>query len=348
MDNVKDILQSLTSISAPSGYEMPVVHFLKDMLSIYSNLKIEEDILGNLIVTKKGKTAKTIMLVAHCDEIGFAVKYIDEHGFIRFAPIGGVDVSLLKGQIVNIVHNDTIIQGVVGARPIHFSYNEENTKSFDISDMWIDIGAQDKESAMDLVSIGDPITFNTHYTELDNHLFSAKSVDNRVGVAVLLSVIQQVHALDIDSNIVFVFSVQEEIGLRGAIAAGYVIHPDINIVVDVTHATDYPTANRNAFGDIRLGNGPVIPIGANFSMKIQNMLKFIAEKEGVPYQFESMPGNSGTDAAALQILRGGGASGLLSIPCRYMHTPVEIISYQDLRDAINILISYVIHSPNFN
>lgn len=340
MDTVKDILSSLTSISAPSGYEMPIVQFLKDKLSIYSNLRIDEDVLGNLIVTKKGKTDKNIMLVAHCDEIGFAIKYIDEQGFVRFTPIGGVDVSLLKGQVVNILHCDTIIQGVVGAKPIHLSRNEKNNRGFDVSDMWIDIGAEDKETAMKLVSVGDPITFTTNYIELKNDFIAAKSIDNRSGVAVLLSIIERIHNVDTSNNIVVVFSVQEEIGLRGVITAGYNIHPDVSIVVDVTHATDYPSINKNACGEIRLGAGPVIPIGANFSMEIQNILRNIAKSNNIQFQIESLPGFSGTDAAELQLQHGGCLLGTISIPCRYMHSPIEISSYNDITHAIEILGEY--------
>ena len=342
-NNIKDILEELTAISAPSGYESPIINYLKNKVSQYSNLIIDEDVLGNLIITKRGKTDETIMFVAHCDEIGFAVKYIDEQGFIRFSAIGGVDISLVKGQIVNIVHNEQIIKGIVGVRPVHLSRNEKNNKGLDISDLWIDIGAKSKEDAMNLVSIGDSITFNSQFLELNNSLVSSKALDNRVGVAILLSVISRICMLEPNKNLVFVFSVQEEIGLRGAITAGYNINPSISIVVDVTHATDCPTINRNAYGDIHLGNGPVIPIGANFSNQIQNELKLIAEKEKIQYQVESLPSYSGTDAAELQLLRGGCRSGLLSIPCRYMHSPVEVCSYYDLLCAIEIILNFCIY-----
>lgn len=343
MKQLKNLLSSLVSISAPSGYEQSIISYLKSKIVVYSNLNIEEDVLGNLIVTKEGKRNKTIMLVAHCDEIGFAVKYIDEQGFIRYTPIGGVDISLIRGKSVSITHNDTVIQGVVGAMPIHLSHQDKNAKGTDAKDSWIDIGAKCKEEALTLVSVGDPITFSAYYAELNNHLASTKSVDNRVGVAILLSVIQEINELDTENRLVFVFSVQEEIGLRGVIAAGYTVCPDISIVIDVTHATDYPTIDQNTCGDIRVGEGPVIPIGANFNMHLQNILKSIAEKKRIPYQIESIPNCSGTDASELQLLRGGCLSSSLSIPCRYMHTPVETFSYMDVKYAIDILVDFILH-----
>ncbi len=342
MDTVKDILSSLTSISAPSGYEMPVVHFLKDKLSIYSNLKIEEDVLGNLIVTKNGKTDKSIMLVAHCDEIGFAVKYIDEAGFIHFSSLGGVDAHILKGRDVTIMHHGQPVYGVIGSCPISLSRNNKS-KDVDISDLWIDIGACSRSEALNNVSIGDPITFKTHYNELRNNIFSTKSVDNRVGVAILVSLIDKLHNINTDANMYFVFSVQEEVGLRGVITAGYNINPNVGIAIDVTHATDCPTINKNAFGEIRLGKGPSIPIGPNFNNLVQNKLRDIAIQNHIDYQVESISGYSGTDVAELQVARGGCQSGLLSIPCRYMHTPIEMASYDDVLSAIEILYKFCLN-----
>lgn len=195
---------------------------------------------------------------------------------------------------------------------------------------------------MNSVSIGDPITFKPHYNELSNNIFSTKSIDNRVGVAILLTLIDRLHNADTVDNIHFVFSVQEEVGLRGVTTAGYNIHPNIGIAIDVTHATDYPTINKNAYGEIKLGKGPSIPVGPNFSSLIQNKLRDIAIQNHISYQVESISGFSGTDVAELQLLRGGCKSGLLSIPCRYMHTPVEMASYDDVFSSVEILCRFCI------
>ena len=280
------------------------------------------------------------MLVAHCDEIGFSVKHIDDTGFIRFAPIGGVDASILYGLHVVIDHDGTVVNGVIGKSPFHLSRKEKNNHGIEICDLWIDIGAHGKEDAESRVSVGDSITFYPHFAELGVDLFSAKSIDNRAGVAALLSVANALQQYETNNSIVLVFSTQEELGLRGAITAGYTINPDVCIAVDTTHATDYPGINKNAHGNVRLGCGPSIPIGANFNFAIQNRLREIARREMLDFQIESIPGYSGTDIAEIQLVRGGIHSGLISIPTRYMHTPVEVASYHDIGLTVNILVHF--------
>ncbi len=339
MFDIKNILKELCSISSPSGYEMNITSYLKYYLSRYEGFAVTEDFIGNIVVKKNGSSNKDIMFVAHCDEIGFAIKYIDESGYIHFSPLGGIDPSIVRGRDVVIKHHEHTVYGIIGARPASLSKNNKS-KDIDISDLWIDIGVGSKSEALDSVSIGDPITFKPHYNELSNNIFSTKSIDNRVGVAILMALIDKLHNADIDENIYFVFSVQEEVGLRGVTTAGYNIHPNIGIAIDVTHATDYPTINKNAFGEIKLGKGPSIPVGPNFSSLVQNKLRNIATQNHIDYQVESISGFSGTDVAELQLLRGGCKSGLLSIPCRYMHTPVETASYDDVLSAIEILFEF--------
>lgn len=339
MLDIRHTLKELCSISSPSGYEMNITSLLKCYLSRYDNIIITEDHIGNIIVEKKGNCNTSIMLVAHCDEIGFAVKYIDESGYIHFSPLGGIDPSIVRGRDVVIKHQEHTVCGVIGARPLSLSKNNKS-KDIDISDLWIDIGVCSKSEALNAVSIGDPITFKPHFNELCNNIFSSKSIDNRVGVTILLSLIDRLHNANTKTNLFFVFSVQEEVGLRGVITAGYNIHPNIGIAIDVTHATDYPTINKNAFGEIKLGKGPSIPVGPNFSSFVQNKLRDIATQNHIGYQVESISGFSGTDVAELQLLRGGCKSGLLSIPCRYMHTPIETASYDDVLSAIEILFEF--------
>ena len=339
MLDTKNILKELCSISSPSGYEMNITSHLKHYLSRYDKIAVTEDSIGNIIVKKNGSSNRDIMLVAHCDEIGFAVKYIDESGYIHFSPLGGIDPTILRGRDVVIMHRGAPICGVIGARPVSLSKNNKS-KDIDISDLWIDIGVGSRSEALNSVSVGDPITFKPHYNELCNNIFSTKSIDNRVGVAILMTLIDRLHDVGTVENIHFVFSVQEEVGLRGVITAGYNIHPNIGIAIDVTHATDYPTINKNAFGEIKIGGGPSIPVGPNFSSLVQNKLRDIAAQNNIAYQVESISGFSGTDVAELQLLRGGCQSGLLSIPCRYMHTPIETASYDDVLFAIEILFEF--------
>lgn len=344
MSSFKEILAKLCSISSPSGNEYSIISYLKQELSLLTEVDLNEDILGNLIAVKNGITNKTTMFVAHCDEIGLSVKYIDENGFIRFSAIGGVDLSLLKGCNVTILHENKLIDGVIGVKPIHFMKNSKSMMNLDIGDLWIDIGTNNKEETLSIVSIGDAISFKSNFTELKNNLISSKSIDNKVGIAVLLSILKDIHKIETDNTIVCIFSVQEEIGLRGAIVAGYNYHPNICIVIDVTHATDYPSINKNLHGDIRINLGPVIPIGANVHRNLQNKLRSLANNNSIPNQIESIPSNSGTELAELQIIKGGCTTGLVSIPCRYMHSPVEIASYNDISNTILLLEKFILYN----
>lgn len=344
IQSLKEILANLCAISSPSGNEYSVISYLKKELSLLVGLDIYEDVLRNLIAVKKGITNKTTMFMAHCDEIGLSVKYIDENGFIRFSSIGGVDLSLLKGSSVTILHEDKLIDGVIGAKPIHLANNSKSIKDIEVGDLWIDIGTNNKEATLSMVSIGDTVSFKSNFTELNNNLISSKCVDNRAGIAVLLSILKDVHQIETDNTIICVFSVQEEIGLRGAVVAGYNYHPNICIVIDVTHATDYPSINKNVHGDIRINFGPVIPIGANVNRNLQNQLRHLADNNTIPYQIESISSNSETELAELQIIKGGCTTGLVSIPCRYMHTPVEVASYDDISNAILLLKKFILYN----
>ena len=345
MNHLKQLVKKLVGFSAPSGYEHPIRSFVKERYNNNTDITIEEDRLGNLLLKKDASSDKTIMLIAHCDEIGFAVKYIDEGGQIYFAPFAGIEVSILKGSMVTICHHDKLINGVIGVKPLHLIKGPRNSKDLDISDLWIDIGVNSRQDANKIVSIGDPITFKPNYIDMPNNIFSAKSIDNRIGVAVILSVLDNLSNNSL-CNIVCVLSVQEELGLRGATTAAYNINPDICIAVDVTHATDYPSISKNQCGDIRINAGPVIPIGANFNYRLQQSLREIAEKSNIAYQIEATPGYSGTDAAEAQLSRGGCMSGLISVPCRYMHTPVEMASYSDADSAVDILTRFCFSNNN--
>jgi endoglucanase len=280
------------------------------------------------------------MLIAHSDEIGFVVKYIDDLGFIRFAKTGGVNPALLECLNVVIYHGEQKVYGVIGVRPIYTHSLSKNDNIPEISDLWIDIGSSNKEDAERLVSIGDYITYEPHFQILPNGLFTSKSIDNKSGLLVLANVLRNLAEANLDINLVVVASVQEEIGLRGAITAAYNINPDVCIAIDVTPATDYPNVNKNMLGEIKLNSGVVIPFGPNFNTQVQNRLKTIALKNNIKYQIESIPSNSRTDVSAVQVTRGGCITGLVSIPCRYIHSPIEVASLNDVYAAIHILTEF--------
>lgn len=339
---MKKLVKELCCSSYVSGCEISVGD--KTIIGYLQrhHIPYEIDVVGNVVFQKTGNGKSTLMLVAHYDEVGFSVKYIDDNGYVFFSAVGGIDVSILRGQKVVIMHDGQPVVGVIGAKPIHMTNQKRNEKSnIDISDFWIDIGVKDKEEAGKYVSVGDLVSFYPNFTELNDGVFSSKSIDNRVGVAVLLSVYEKIRSIDVGYKcIYFVLSSQEELGLRGAKAAGYAINPDACIAIDVTHATDYPSINKSKYGDVKLDKGAVIPVGSNFSTSIQKCLKRIAVENSITYQIESLPGYSGTDISEIQLARGGCMSGLISVPCRYMHTPVEMASYKDIEASIEILSAF--------
>ena len=333
-DNILDIFQEIAGEMSPAGYENRILKTLASLLDKRAVTYIQDSI-GNLFFKKRGKMDKTILIVAHCDEIGFIINYIDDNGFIFFRSIGNCNLSILKGQQVMIAHNDSYVLGVIGVNPLRMIDGEDNVS--DISDLWIDIGASSKADAEKVVSIGDSITFVPNYQYLSNGLITTKSADNRISVSILLSIFDYLADKETNYSIVFAFSAQEEVGRRGANLLGHNINPDICIVLDVTYATDYPFIRKHKYGDIRINSGAVIPLGSNFSSDIQQRFIQIAMKNEIPFQIEAVPSYAGTDIEPLQISNGGCYTGQLSIPCRYMHSPVEVVSGEDVQSVAYLL-----------
>lgn len=341
--NNEEVFKVLINTPSPSGYEENLQMKVQNIISPFVD-KTVLDTQGNLLCYKQATNSvrpKTIMLTAHIDEIGMLVRFIDENGYIRFSKLGGVDIQALKGRNVLISHQDKFIPGVIGSKPVHMK--NENTKTeLDISDLWIDIGSNSKNETESIIEIGDPIVIDAELKTLQNNIITGRGFDDKVGVMVLLKTMELLSSKECSHNIIAVMTVQEEVGLRGATTATFDINPDIGIAIDVAHATDYPTVNKAKHGDIRIGRGVIIPIGTDLSIQLQRRFQEIAKKTQIPYQALALPGPSGTDAHAIQISRGGCKTGLLSIPCRYMHTPVETVSICDIENAAKLLAEYCI------
>jgi len=336
-DELKNLLKDLLSLSSPSGEEEFVTAKFMQFLRPYCN-ECYIDSLGNCIAHKKGNGPK-ILLMAHADEIGLMVHYIDDKGFLYFKEIGGIDTSILPGRKVRIKGNEGVVYGVIGKKPIHLQDKSSALKELNAEDLWIDIAAKDKNEASHLVSIGAVATIVSDSIQIQNTCIAAKSLDDRIGLAVLAGVAKT--AFNTKADIYYVASVQEELGSRGAQAITYSIMPDMGIAIDVTHATDYPTMSPTKDGDISLGKGVVIAFGPNMDKGISNGLKQSAESASIAYQVEAMARPTGTDAKMIQVTGSGIKTGLLSIPCRYMHTPNEIISLNDADAAIHLLTEYL-------
>jgi len=339
--NLKKFFKDLVQSPSPSGFEQPAQEIYRDFVKDIAD-KVKTDVHGNVIALKKGTGKLRFMVSGHADEIGMMVKYIDENGFIRFSAIGGVDPTLLPGLKVNIYHEKKIYRGIIGRKPIHLLKPEERKKTVTLDGLWIDIGAKDKKDAEKKVEIGDPITFYPGIEMLSRNIISTKATDNKAGVFVAGALLKELAEEKISANIYAVSSVQEEIGLRGAYTSAYGIDPHVGIAIDVTHATDYPGMDKNVMGDIKIDQGPVIVVGANINPKVFSLLKEAAKKVKIKFQIEAAPRGTGTDANAIQTTRSGVATGLISIPNRYMHTPNEIISFNDLEGAVKILAEFAL------
>ncbi len=333
--DLKEFFKKLVEAPSPSGFEQPAQEVYRNFVGDFAD-EVRTDVHGNVTAFKKGKGKYKMMVSGHADEVGFMVKYIDDEGYIYFSTIDGIDFSLLPGFKVDIHSKDAVIRGVIGRKAIHMMERNERDKPVKREDLWIDIGAKDKKEAEKMVSIGDPITYQAGVEELPNDLVLTKATDNKAGVFATGALLKYLRDTEISVNLYCVSSVQEELGSRGARTSAYGINPDIGLAFDVTTATDHPKTDKKKYGDIALNKGPVISRGANINPIIFNLLIETAKENNINYQISGDPRGTGTDANIMQLTRSGVATGLVSFPNRYMHTPVEIVSYRDLENAIKL------------
>lgn len=322
-----DLIKRLTESFGVSGNEEAIRETIIDEIKNYIT-EIKVDALGNLIATKPGK-GKKIMVAAHMDEIGVMATYIDEKGFIRFSNIGGVSPFVSVGQKVKFKN------GTMGA--VFYEDKLEDMKSLKLSKMYIDIGAKDKSDAEKSVRIGDVACFVGDAVRQGDMVIS-KAIDDRSGCAVLIEAIKQLPQTE--NEIYFVFTVQEELGLRGAKTAAYQLKPDIAIAVDVTATGDTPEANLM---EVKCGGGPAIKIKDKSVIchpDVKRLLEVSAKNINIPYQYEVLE-FGGSDPGAIHISGGGVPSGAISIPCRYLHSPVEAANLQDIENAAKLLVEAI-------
>lgn len=332
-----DILKDLLMTPSPSGCEGQIINKVKEYINGYVD-EAEVDINGNLIARKYGRNRnKTLMLVAHADEVGMIVTYIDNNGYISFQEIGGIDTNLLPGQRVEIHNHKGIVLGVIGKKPVHLQDKDERNKDYRAEELWIDIAAKDKKEAEVKVEVGDYITYQTQPISLNNDCWTSKALDDKVGLLTLIEVAKSLKDKQLEQDICFIASVQEELGARGVRTAAITVGAEYGIAIDVTHATDYPTCTPQKSGEIKLGNGIVIAKGPNIDTNIGRMLIDMAKDKGIKYQIEPIAHPTGTDANFMQVSGKGVKTALLSIPCRYMHSPNEVVSLVDVKEGIRLL-----------
>jgi putative aminopeptidase FrvX len=283
-----------------------------------------------------------VMLAGHIDEIGLMITHIEEGGLLRFTGVGGWDPQVLVGQRVLVQTKNGELPGVIGKKAIHVMEAEERKKVSEIKNLWIDIGAKDGEEAKEKVRVGDVAVIDQDVLTLPNDRLASRSLDNRTGAFVVLEALRLLSEEgDLAAEVVAVASVQEEIGLYGARGAAFGIDPDAAIAVDVTHATDTPGIPKGEHGDHSLGSGPVITRAVNLSPIITEGLIAIADEEEIPYTLEADSRSTSTDADAIQFTRAGIATGLVSVPNRYMHSPNETVALEDLENCARLIASYI-------
>jgi endoglucanase len=334
----KDILES----PSPSGYEQPVQDIVRRYVADFADA-VRTDLHGNVIASCNPDASLRVMFAGHADQIGLIVSHINENGYIYTNTIGGWDPQQLIGQRMTIYTTGGPVPAIIARKPIHLLDQDERKQVVKQKELWLDIGAKDKDEAAAAVAIGDPVTLELGYQEMRNNLANSPGMDNKTGLWVCIEALRRAKKRDGLNVAVFAVStVQEEIGLRGAITSAYGVNPHVGVAVDVTHATDCPTIDKTQEGDVKLGGGPVIYRGPNMNPVVVDRLRAAAESAKITVQWGASGRGTGTDANAIQLARGGVAAGLVSVPNRYMHSAVEMISLDDIDQCADLLAEFVL------
>lgn len=334
-------LEQLLAARSPSGAEFEAQavfdHHVKAVAETYA-----KDALGNRIATLNAKGDPVLMLAGHMDELGFIITYVNNEGFIYFDTIGGHDKTVISGRRVLIQTANGVVKGVTGKRAIHLMNEADRKKVPELHEIWIDIGARSKQETLARVSVGDTATYDHGFELIHGSIGAARAFDNKVGAYVVGEALIRLAKLEqtLAARVVAVATSQEEIGCRGATTATYGVDPHIGLAVDVGHATDHPDCDNRKYGEATLGGGPIICRGPNINPVVYQKLIEAAQKLGIPYQLEAVPRPTSTDARSIQMGRRGVATGLVSIPLRYMHTPSELVDLEDVERCVQLFVEF--------
>jgi endoglucanase len=324
----------------PSGYEQEAQRVWRARVEDVAD-EVRTDALGNCIAVLNPDACPRVMLDAHIDQIGFLVKYIDDNGFVYFSPLGGFDPSTLAGNRVQIIGKNGPVLGVVGRKPAHLLDSEERKQAPELKNMWIDIGADGREAAEAALGIGDAGGRLQGMARLQGNLVTCAALDDRVGSYMIAETFRNLAASRPAAGVFAASSVQEEVGLRGTHVSSYETDADVGIALEVTWTTDHPQTSKTELGDVKVGGGPAIFRGVNTNPKVFERLVAAAKSTDVPYQVDIYHRGSPTDGNAMQLSRGGMATGILSVPTRYLHTASEVLSLDDVDAAVTILTRFV-------
>jgi endoglucanase len=337
MTEVPALLDKLLRPGAPSGHEGPAAAVWREEASFAS---LSTDGIGSSIA-RIGEGEPLLAVVGHIDEIGLVVTHIDEKGFLYFAPIGGWDPQVLVGQRVEVRGRDGLVPGVLGRKPLHLLDADQRKKVVEMKRLHIDIGVADREEAEQLVRVGDPAVISAEPVLLSGTRLASRAMDNRLGAYVALEALRRCHErAALSGSLAAVAAVQEEIGLYGARTSAFEVRPDLAVAVDVEHATDAPGVDEKELGSHPLGSGPAIGRGSTLSPKVFELLVETAEEIGIEYTISASGRSTSTDADAIQISRSGVPTGLVSIPLRYMHSPVELVDLTDVEATVELIAAF--------
>ena len=334
-----DFFRRVLETPSPSGYESPLQAIVREYAAAFAD-QVRTDVHGNVIAVLNAEAPRRVMLAGHCDQIGLLVQYIDPEGFVYLQAIGGWDVQMLIGQRMTVWTRQGPVAGIIGRKPIHLLTEEERKQVPKMKDLWLDIGAASRQEAESRVQIGDPVTVELGYRDLGNGRAASPAMDDKCGLWVVMEAMRRIDRTKLRWAVHAVSTVQEEVGLRGAKTSAFGIDPQVGIAVDVTHATDCPTVEKKEEGDIALGRGPVVYRGPNMNPKVVQRLLDVARSRNIQVQLGASGKATGTDANSIQVNRAGVATGLVSIPNRYMHSPVEMVALDDLDRAADLLAAF--------
>jgi putative aminopeptidase FrvX len=334
-------LKRLLDTPGPSSFEAAPGRVWRAEATKFAQ-SVHADVAGNSFATLEGGGAPRVMLAGHIDEIGVMVTHIDDDGFLSFDTIGGWDHQVFVGQRVVLLGRQGQVTGVVGKKAIHIMEREERDKVSKVEDLWIDIGAVSRDEAGSQVRIGDPGVLSAGVLEFPNGRLVSRSIDNRIGAFVVLETLRILSQDPPAVSVTAVATTREEIAATGggARSSAHQLEPDVAIVIDVTHATDYPGIEKRKHGDYRLGGGPVLSRGASVSELVFDLLVETAEAEQIPYTIEAASRDTHTDAEAIFNAHRGVATALVSVPNRYMHSPNEMVALEDLDRTARLLAGF--------
>lgn len=339
----RQFLEDLMATWCPSGFEENAQEVVRRRIADRCD-ELRTDVHGNVLAGVNVEAPLRVMLAGHVDEVGLMVSHIDEGGYLFFQAIGGYDANILTGQRVIVHGAKGPVQGVIGRRAIHLMTPEDRKEAPKLEDLFIDIGAADAKDACKHVRVTDPVTIDVGLKCLLHNCVASRGFDDRIGSFVVIETLIELTGRRPKVAVWAVSTVQEEVGLRGARTSAFGLDPHVGIAVDVGFASDYAGADKDKrkIGDVKVGAGPILCRGPNINAAVGQGLEKTAKARKIPHQFQAAPSATGTDANAIQVNRAGVATALVSVPNRYMHTPVEVISLDDADNTIRLLTEYTL------